>query len=44
MPDFPNDGTFFFSPRKGSAHNSKDEVDCDDEVLCAFLPITPSFF
>lgn len=44
MPDFPNEGTFFFSPRKGSAHNSIDEVDCDDEVLCAFLPITPSFF
>ncbi|XP_011010715.1 PREDICTED: uncharacterized protein LOC105115509 isoform X2 [Populus euphratica] len=37
MPDFPNEGTFFFSPRKGSAHNSKDEVDCDDEDKHALL-------
>ncbi|KAJ6956049.1 hypothetical protein NC652_007223 [Populus alba x Populus x berolinensis] len=38
MPDFPNEeGTFFFSPRKGSAHNSKDEVDCDDKDKYALL-------
>ncbi|KAB5569429.1 hypothetical protein DKX38_003222 [Salix brachista] len=37
MPDFPNDDTFFFSPRKGSAHESKDELDSDDEDKYALL-------
>ncbi|CAK7348268.1 unnamed protein product [Dovyalis caffra] len=37
MPDFPSKGGFFFSPSKGSARNSKDEVACDDEDNYAFL-------
>ncbi|KAJ6404232.1 hypothetical protein OIU84_012418 [Salix udensis] len=37
MPDFPDDDTFFFSPRKGSAHDSKDELDSDDEDKYALL-------
>ncbi|KAJ6710466.1 KINETOCHORE PROTEIN [Salix koriyanagi] len=35
--DFPDEGTFFFSPRKGSAHDSKDELDSDDEDKYALL-------